>query len=147
MAKYLIDTNVILRGLEVDRPMGVTARESLKRLSIQQEPLFIVPQTIYEFWNVSTCPIENNGFGFTTQETQSIVNDIEQNFFLKLDSPDIYHQWKKLVEQYQVKGVKVHDTRLVAACLVHGLTHILTFNTRDFKRFQSITAVHPENIM
>lgn len=147
MAKYLIDTNVILRGLEVDHPMGVTARESLQRLSIQQEPLFIVPQTIYELWNVCTRPIENNGFGFTTQETQSIVSGIEQNFFLKLDSPDIYHQWKKLVERYQVKGVKVHDTRLVAACLVHGLTHILTFNTRDFKRFQSITAVHPENIM
>jgi len=27
--------------------------------------------------------------------------------------------------------------------LAHGLTHILTFNTADFARFDGITAVHP----
>ena len=146
MARYLIDTNVLLRGLEVDHPMCLIAKESLKQLSIQQEPLFIVPQIIYELWNVCTRPIEKNGLGFTAQETSATVKDIEQNFSLRLNTPEIYQQWKELVERYSVRGVKVHDTRLVAACLVHGLTHILTFNTSDFKRFQEITAIHPEDI-
>ncbi len=43
-------------------------------------------------------------------------------------------------------GVNVHDARLVAAMLVHGLTHILTFNTPDFRRFSQITVVHPSEI-
>lgn len=39
--------------------------------------------------------------------------------------------------------VNVHDTRLVAAMLVHGLTHILTFNISDFLPYPEITAVNP----
>jgi len=48
-----------------------------------------------------------------------------------------------LVIAHAVMGVNVHDARLVAAMLVHGLTHILTFNTADFRRFSQITVVHP----
>lgn len=44
-------------------------------------------------------------------------------------------------------GVNVHDARLVAAMLVHGLTDILTFNTKDFARYSEITAVHPTAIV
>jgi len=30
---------------------------------------------------------------------------------------------------------------------VHGLTHLLTFNTNDFKRFTNITATNPQAIL
>jgi predicted nucleic acid-binding protein len=29
---------------------------------------------------------------------------------------------------------------------VHGIERILTFNTRDFTRFPSIEAIHPEQV-
>ncbi len=32
-------------------------------------------------------------------------------------------------------ATNVHDARLTAAMLVHGLTHILTFNISDFARY------------
>ena len=47
---------------------------------------------------------------------------------------------------YKVIGVNVHDARLVAAMLVHGLTHILTFNIADFARYSEITAVNPPTV-
>ncbi len=47
---------------------------------------------------------------------------------------------------YGIRGVNVHDARLVAAMLVHGLTHILTFNITDFARYLEITAVNPTTI-
>ena len=146
MTRYLIDTNLLVRGLEVDHPLKTVSQEALFRLSIQQEHLGIVPQTLYELWNVCTRPLERNGLGLTGQETLETVRELEQNFVLYLDVPELYQQWKELVERYQVRGVKVHDTRLVAACMVHGLTHLLTFNTRDFKRFQEITVIHPEEL-
>jgi hypothetical protein len=34
-------------------------------------------------------------------------------------------------------------TRLAAAMRVHGVTHWLTLNLDDFKRYTHITAVHP----
>jgi predicted nucleic acid-binding protein len=36
---------------------------------------------------------------------------------------------------------------LVASMLVHGVTHILTFNVEDFQRYPDITVVHPQNMV
>ena len=146
MAGYLIDTNLLLRSLEIEHPMHPIANNAISRLLAREEHLGIVAQTIYELWNVCTRPIERNGLGLTLQETIETVREVEQNFVLHPDIPELYQQWKGLVEHYQVLGVKVHDTRLVAACMIHELTHILTFNTHNFKRFQEITVVHPEDI-
>ena len=38
------------------------------------------------------------------------------------------------------------DARIVAAMKVHNVTHLLTFNTDDFKRYDEITVVNPQNI-
>ena len=43
-------------------------------------------------------------------------------------------------------GKQAHDARLVAAMIAHRLTHLLTFNTDDFKRFSEITVVAPRSI-
>ena len=51
-----------------------------------------------------------------------------------------------LVVNHQVVGKQAHDTRLVAAMLAHGLTDLLTFDVRDFKRFTEITVVNPQDI-
>ena len=53
-----------------------------------------------------------------------------------------------LVVTYDVSGVQVHDARLVALMIVHGVTHVLTFNTRDFARYagEGIVAVDPTNV-
>ena len=47
----------------------------------------------------------------------------------------MYREWKRLVTQHEVRGAKVHDTRLVAAMNVHGIRRITTFNVGDFTRF------------
>jgi predicted nucleic acid-binding protein len=61
-------------------------------------------------------------------------------------SLEIYREWKRILIQYSIIGVSVHDARLVAAMLVHRLTHILTFNTDDFKRYTEIVAVNPSEL-
>ena len=61
--------------------------------------------------------------------------------------PAIYPEWERLVIQYAVIGRNAHDARIVAAMKVHGITHLLTFNVGDFKRFQGITVVAPDEIV
>jgi hypothetical protein len=46
-----------------------------------------------------------------------------------------------------VVGKNGHDARLVAAMMVHGLTHLLTFNVQDFRRYPGITAVTPADVL
>jgi hypothetical protein len=43
-------------------------------------------------------------------------------------------------------GAKVHDTRLIAIMQAHGLNHLLTFNTTDFKRFENVVTLHPASL-
>lgn len=62
------------------------------------------------------------------------------------DREAIYREWRRLVVAHAVSGVQVHDARLAAAMLVHGITHLLTLNSADFVRFPGITAVRPSEI-
>ena len=39
---------------------------------------------------------------------------------------------------HAVSGKNVHDARMVAAMVVHGVESILTFNTQDFLRYGEI---------
>ena len=68
-------------------------------------------------------------------------------FTLVTDTAEAFVQWERLVIQHEVSGKKTHDARLVAAMIVHGLTHILTFNVEDFTRYHDIRALHPEHVL
>ncbi len=86
---------------------------------------------------------------FDIEKTAKLLRLYERLFPVIPDNPDIYSEWKRLVKDFQVKGVQVHDARLVAAMKTHGLNHILTFNVKDFKRYQveGIKAVSPQGIV
>jgi len=110
------------------------------------EVLSIFPQNLIEFWAVATRPTINNGLGLSIAQTESQVNNLKAMFLLLNDTPEIFSAWERIVRQYRVTGKQAHDARLVAAMEVHNLTHLLTFNDRDFKRFTEITVVNPQNI-
>ena len=109
-----------------------------------EEELFITSQNLIEFWRSATRPIQRNGLGLTIAEARTELERLEGLFLVLPDVPEIYTEWKRLILQYGVAGVNVHDARLVASMLVHRLTHILTFNVRDFNRYASeVTPVNP----
>ncbi|MEG4808362.1 PIN domain-containing protein [Microcoleus sp. F8-D3] len=143
---FLVDTNILLRSVDTAHPMNADAVNAVITLRDRGEQLYIVPQNLIEFWNVCTRPIQRNGLGRTATEAEAEINRLKQLFPLLLDTEAIYPEWERLVITYKVIGVNVHDARLVAAMLVHGLTHILTFNFTDFARYSEITAVNPPSL-
>ena len=120
---YLIDTNILLRSFQPDHPMYPMAVGAVETLFAQGEELYISPQNIVEFWNVCTRPLDKNGLAMTPEEVSGEVSKFEAFLPLKLDVPEIHQQWCRLVTDYAVKGINVHDARLTAVCLVHRLTH------------------------
>ena len=143
---FLVDTNILLRSVEPSHPMYAEAINAMSILLERGEELYIVPQNLVEFWNVYTRPIERNGLGHTATAAHTEVNLLKAIFPILLDTSAIYSEWERLVVTYSVVGVNVHDARLVAAMLVHQLTYILTFNTRDFARYSEIIAIAPTDI-
>ncbi|NJN12466.1 MAG: type II toxin-antitoxin system VapC family toxin [Richelia sp. RM2_1_2] len=143
---YLIDTNIILRLAQLEHPMRDHALTALTLLTTKNEEYYLTSQNLIEYWRTCTRPVERNGLGMTVSDSDAALADIEGIFTVLPDIPAIYVQWRRLVVVYGVMGVNVHDARLVATMLVYNLTHILTFNTKDFNRYTEIIAVNPTNI-
>jgi predicted nucleic acid-binding protein len=143
---YLADTNILLRWVTPADPQHSLAVNSVKTLQRRGEVVHITSQNLIEFWAVATRPASANGLGMSPAEAEREVESLERLFPLVPDSTAIYTEWKRLVAAAGVSGVKVHDARLAAVMIVNGLTHVLTFNTDDFKRFHGINAVDPQNI-
>jgi myo-inositol-1(or 4)-monophosphatase len=74
-----------------------------------------------------------NGLGRSPAETLADLARFQTLFHRLDDTPAIYPVWEALVASAAVVGKRAHDARLVAAMMVHGLTHLLTFNDQDFR--------------
>ena len=144
--RYGLDTNILVRLARATDPQHALVSEAVRRLTEQGAELGYTPQNIGEFWNVSTRPVERNGFGLSTEEALEEVRRIEQNFILLPENIQVYEVWRRLLATYDVRGVQVHDAHLAAILEVHDVRHLLTFNGRDFVRFSFLVSVHPAEI-
>jgi predicted nucleic acid-binding protein len=144
---YLIDTNVLGRLIQKTHPMHAEAMRAVRTLRQRDERLCIVPQNLIEFWAIATRPVSSNGLGLSLDAAGRELRRFKKLFSLNPDTPTTYARWEGLVMKYGVMGKSVHDARLVAAMLEHGLTHALTFNADDFTRFSGvITVVTPAQV-
>jgi predicted nucleic acid-binding protein len=144
---YLADTNILLRISRRQDPSYGQVRGALRALRSKGTTVCFTPQNLAEFWNVCTRPADRNGFGLSIAETNRRAQLIESTFTILVDNPQVHTEWRRLVVAHSVMGVQVHDARLVAAMLAHGITHLLTLDARDFKRYPGITVVHPVEIV
>jgi predicted nucleic acid-binding protein len=138
-----VDTNVLLRALEVSDPAHEAAVQAISSLLRSGETLIVTPQIIAEFWNVATRPRERNGIGLTPDLAGAEVAQAETFLTVVAESPVVYRTWKQLVRFHGVSGVAAHDARLVAAMKVYGISQILTFNARDFARYGDVEVLDP----
>ncbi len=143
---HLIDSNILLRLAKRDHPAYLLVRAVIKTLGERGAPLYYTIQNMAEFWNAATRPVENNGFGIDLKEADLNAREFEDAFTLLPDDDAVYREWRRLIVIHEVKGVKVHDARLVASMRTNGIRHIVTFNEADFRRYPDIVAVHPERV-
>ncbi len=145
---YLVDTNVLLRFADRSHSLHPSIRTAVRRLHQDGHNLQVTSQNCIEFWNVVTRPVERNGFGLTPSKAERLLQLIERRFPVLPDTSEIYKEWRRLVFAFGVSGVQVHDARLVASMKVNAISHMLTLNVEDFKRYisEGIVAVAPGTV-
>jgi predicted nucleic acid-binding protein len=135
MDPYLLDTGILLRLLDQDDPLHTTVRRSVRLLRDQRVKLFSTFQNVCEFWNVCTRPkTARGGLGLDVPKVEKAVALINRSVLV--DEPAVYPIWQRLMLKYQVRGVAVHDGRLVSVMLLYGIERLLTLNDRDFRRYE-----------
>ncbi len=143
---FAVDTNILLRSIDDGHPAQPVAQNGLLGLRNSGEAPSIFPQNLVEFWAVATRPAANNGLGWSIDRAEQELADLKNLFVVLADTDAILPEWERLVVHHRVVGKQAHDARLVASMLVHSVTHLLTFNTNDFKRYDEITVVSPQNV-
>ena len=146
LSLYLADSNILLRLTKRDHPQYSLMRGAVHALREKGMTPAYTLQNMTEFWNASTRPKDRNGFGLTVAETERNARVIERSFTFLADTEAVYREWRRIVVQYGVSGVQVHDARLAAAMYAHGINEILTLNGSDFARFAGIAAIDPHHI-
>ena len=88
--RYAVDTNVLLRLSHRNHPQHSLITTAMRRLVGRDVELCFTPQNVAEFWNVSTRPLDRNGFGLSIDETEVHIQSIERTMTLLPETEQVY---------------------------------------------------------
>jgi predicted nucleic acid-binding protein len=142
----LLDTGILLRAFDPSFSEHRRIRQAFRLFLTRQESVVVTTQNLAEFWNVSTRPVDKNGFGLSVERAKRRLEVIERFCQVVTEDQDSYRIWKKLIVAHGLTGVGVHDARLVAIMQSRGISTIVTLNERDFRRYEGITVLTPQTL-
>jgi predicted nucleic acid-binding protein len=142
--RILADSSILLRLFEPGDPRTDAVLRTVAALKIRGDALVTAAQNVAEFWNVCTRPASaRGGFGLSLLVAEQRLQRVERGFTLLPELPTTYAIWRGLIVAHAVMGKQVHDARLAAIVLSHGVTQIVTLNGRDFARYPGLTVIDP----
>ncbi len=147
MAKYLLDTNIVLRFSNPSDSQHYLATEAVATLLRQGNECYLAAQILIELWVVATRPVDVNGLGWSVEQMHGVVEQLLNRFPMAGETSQIFSSWFALVTDNQIKGKRTHDARIVAVMLTSEISHILTLNPNDFSGVPGITIVHPQEVL
>ncbi len=133
----LVDTSCLLRLTSPNDPRAAATQAARDRLTDAGETPRAAPQNFVEFRSVGTRPLNVNGLGLTIAEVDAELDRFGL-LFRMLPEDGFHAVWRDLCRRAGVSGKQVHDTRLVAVCIVSGIGKVLTWNPTDFTRFMPL---------
>jgi uncharacterized protein len=139
-----VDTNVLVQAHRRDTPFHAVARETLAQLAAGPSPWAIPWPCVHEFLAIVTHPRV-----FRTPTPLADACDQIDAWCdaptLRLLSEDQDAHWPTLVPLLtagRIVGPRVHDARVAALCVAHGVSTLLSAD-RDFSRFPSLSVRNP----
>jgi predicted nucleic acid-binding protein len=143
---YALDSNILIRSIEENHPQQDEALDVINKLIGRGAEVFLLPQSLYEFWVVATRPKKDNGLELSAKDAELFLSKFESVFPIKHDTEAVYKEWRQLVTSIAVQGKPTHDARIAAALVTHGITHFVTFNKSHFTRFSAIIVLLPSEV-
>jgi uncharacterized protein len=139
-----LDTNVLVYAHRREPVEHDAARRLVRRLAEGSEPWAIPWPCIYEFFSVVTNPrIWKEAASSPEQAWLQLDAWFGAPGLRLLGETDGFAQvMAPLLRRPRVRGPVVHDARVAAICLAHGVETLLT-RDRDFSLFPELTSENP----
>lgn len=138
-----VDTNVLVYAHRLDAEWHDRSRERLRSLAESRSPWAIPWPCVHEFLAIVTHPRVYDPPSPLPVALDQVEAWMESPTLALLgEGPEHWAALRPLVEAGRISGPKVHDARIAALCLAHGVTSLWTVD-RDFSRFPSLQAINP----
>jgi hypothetical protein len=138
-----IDTNILVYAHRRDSEWHEPAAALLRRHAENRIGWAIPWPCIHEFFAIVTHPRIYDPPSTTAQAVGQISAWLASpSLVLLTETSDHWAMLRDLLLRGKIQGPLVHDARVAALCLAHGVTELLTAD-RDFSRFSSLTIRNP----
>jgi len=138
-----VDTNLLIYANRKDSDFHISANELVDSLRHQAEPWAIPWTCVHEFISIVTHPgiykpasNLSDAFGFLDALFAS------PQLHLLAESPGYFEKLRELSTAARLKGPRIHDARIAALCLHHGVSELWSAD-RDFSAFPQISVRNP----
>jgi toxin-antitoxin system PIN domain toxin len=135
-----LDTNVLIQAHRAEMPLNVAAFELIEGLS--GSPWVIPWPCVHEFLGQVTNRRRFANPSRMTDALDQLAAWQDAGAYFLGEGHDHLERLTDLVTTGQVSGPMVHDARIAAICLSHGVSELLTLD-RDFSRFPALRVRNP----
>ena len=138
-----VDSNLLIYAHKEGSPFHTAAAELVDSLRHQPGPWAIPWPCIHEFIGIVTHPGIYKPAS-TLSEALGFLNSLFAAPQLQLlsESSGYFDRLREIATAARLKGPRIHDARIAALCLHHGVRELWSAD-RDFSAFPQLTARNP----
>jgi hypothetical protein len=139
-----VDTNVLVYSHRIEVREHRAALQFLRELAAAESPWAIPWPCVYEFFSVVTNPRIWKGAATTPERAWAQIDAWLEAPGLRLigETESFAAVLSEFLRRPRVKGPIVHDARVAAICVAHGVDRLAT-RDRDFSLFPELTLENP----
>jgi toxin-antitoxin system PIN domain toxin len=138
-----VDTNLLVYAHRADAEWHAAAVDRVRELAEGRAPWAIPWPCLHEFLAIATHPRIYDPPTPIAAAIDQVEAWLESPSLLLLaEGSDHWTQLRQLLESGRVAGPRVHDARIAAVCLAHGVRELWTVD-RDFGRFAALVTRNP----
>jgi toxin-antitoxin system PIN domain toxin len=138
-----VDTNILVYAHRRDSEWHEPASACVRDLAEGAASWAVPWACLHEFFAIITHERIYSPPSTSTKALEQINAWLESPSLVLLAETDGYWDTlKRLLERSKVHGPKVHDGRIAALCIHHGVRELLTAD-RDFSRFAELKTRNP----
>ncbi len=138
-----VDTNILVYAHRKDHPFHPAASQTLVDVAEGTDGWSIPWPCVHEFLAIVTHPRIFDPPSTLTESFAQLDAWFESpTLVLLAERSDHWSHLRGLLGDGQVTGGRVHDARVAALCLEHGVTELWTAD-RDFGRFPQLRTRNP----
>jgi uncharacterized protein len=138
-----VDTNLLVHAHRADAEWHDRAAECIRGLAEGREAWAVPWPCIHEFLAIATHPRiwdPPTPIGAALDQVEAWLES--PRLVLLAEDHEHWAALRALLEAGRIVGPRVHDARIAALCLAHGVRELWTAD-RDFSRFPSLVTVNP----